>query len=91
MMLARLVLQDSHRPAVNMSLGCDATTCDHQHSQWQRVTQMNQQQGYKIHVTLFDDAGKIWCCKLLTDQQSTCCLSAVTPQRAIINIASAGR
>jgi hypothetical protein len=27
---------------------------------------------------------------LLTDQQSTCCLSAVTPQRAIINIASAG-
>jgi hypothetical protein len=23
---------------------------------------------------------------LLTDQQSTCCLSAVTPQRAIINI-----
>jgi hypothetical protein len=24
---------------------------------------------------------------LLTDQQSTCCLSAVTPQRAIINIA----
>jgi hypothetical protein len=26
---------------------------------------------------------------LLTDQQSTCCLSAVTPQRAIINIASA--
>jgi hypothetical protein len=24
----------------------------------------------------------------LTDQQSTCCLSAVTPQRAIINIAS---
>jgi hypothetical protein len=38
MMLARLVLQESHRPAVNMmSLGCDATTCDHQHSQWQRV------------------------------------------------------
>jgi hypothetical protein len=27
---------------------------------------------------------------LLTDQQSTCCLSAVTPQRAIINIDSAG-
>jgi hypothetical protein len=26
---------------------------------------------------------------LLTDQQSTCCLSAVTPQRAIINIAVA--
>jgi hypothetical protein len=25
---------------------------------------------------------------LLTDQQSTCCLSAVTPQRAIINISA---
>jgi hypothetical protein len=32
-------------------LGCDATTCDHQHSQCRQcVTQMNQQQGYKIHV-----------------------------------------
>jgi hypothetical protein len=40
--------------------------------------------------TLFDDAGKICAAGLLTDQQSTCCLSAVTPQRAIINIASAG-
>jgi hypothetical protein len=31
-------------------LGCDATTCD-QHSQCRQcVTQMNQQQGYKIHV-----------------------------------------
>jgi hypothetical protein len=46
---------------------------------------MNQQQGYKIHVihslmmlARFGAAG------LLTDQQSTCCLS-VTPQRAIIN------
>jgi hypothetical protein len=37
-----------------------------------------------------DDAGKICAAGLLTDQQSTCCLSAVTPQRAIINIASAG-
>jgi hypothetical protein len=35
--------------------------------------------------TLFDDAG-FGAAGLLTDQQSTCCLSAVTPQRAIINI-----
>jgi hypothetical protein len=40
--------------------------------------------------TPFDDAGKICAAGLLTDQQSTCCLSAVTPQRAIINIDSAG-
>jgi hypothetical protein len=46
--------------------------------------------GYKIHVihslmmlARFGAAG------LLTDQQSTCCLSAVT-HNAIINIASAG-
>jgi hypothetical protein len=47
------------------------------------------QQGYKIHGVHFDDAGKICAAGLLTDQQSTC-LSAVTPQRAIINIDSAG-
>jgi hypothetical protein len=28
-----------------------------------------------------------WCCRTAHNQQSTCCLSAVTPQRAIINIA----
>jgi hypothetical protein len=79
----------AHRPAVNMlSLGCDATTIIN--IALQAVCYTNEQQGYKIHVihslmmlARFGAAG------LLTDQQSTCCLSAVT-QRAIINIASAG-
>jgi hypothetical protein len=39
-----------------------------------------------MHDTLFDDAG--FAAGLLTDQQSTCC--SLSPQRAIINIASAG-
>jgi hypothetical protein len=32
------------------------------------------QQGKKMHVHSFDDAGKICAAGLLTDQQSTCCL-----------------
>jgi hypothetical protein len=49
---------------------------------------MNQQQQVQNSCdTPFDDAGKICAAGLLTDQQSTCCLSAVTPQRAIINSA----
>jgi hypothetical protein len=47
------------------------------------------QQGYKIMWYTFDDAGD-WCCRIVTDQQSQHAVSAVTPQRAIINIASAG-
>jgi hypothetical protein len=69
-------------------LHCDATACDHQHSQCRQCAQMNQQQGYKIHVihplmmlARFGAAG------LLTDQQSTCCLFH---SPAFINIASAG-
>jgi hypothetical protein len=35
------------------------------------VTQVNQQQGYKIHVVhLFDDAGKFGAARVITDQQS---------------------
>jgi hypothetical protein len=46
--------------------------------------------GYKIHATYLMMLARfvLQDCSL-TDQQSTC-LSAVTPQRAIINIASAG-
>jgi hypothetical protein len=39
--------------------------------------------------TLFDDAGKIWCCRT-AQTSSQHAVSAVTPQRAIINIDSAG-
>jgi hypothetical protein len=70
-------------------LGCDATTCDHQHRQCRQcVTQINQQQGYKIHVIHSLMMLARFCAAGSTDQQSTCCLSAVTPQRAIINIDS---
>jgi hypothetical protein len=43
---------------------------------------------YKIHVIhSFDDAGKIWCCRTAHRPAVNMLLSAVTPQRAIINIA----
>jgi hypothetical protein len=71
-MLADLAALDAHRPAVMLSLGCDAT-CDHQHTV-QAVCYTNElAAGYKIHVihslmmlARFGAAG------LLTDQQSTC-------------------
>jgi hypothetical protein len=37
----------------------------------------------------FDDAGKIWCCRVITDQQSAISL-ALYAWLAFINIASVG-
>jgi hypothetical protein len=49
---------------------------------------MNQQQGTKSCDTPLMMLARFGAAGLLTDQQSTC-VSAVTPQRAIINIDSA--
>jgi hypothetical protein len=78
----------AHRPAVNMlSLGCDATTCDHQHSQCSSVLQNELAAGVQNSCgTLLMMLARF----ALQDcsQTSSHVVSAVTPQRAIINIAS---
>jgi hypothetical protein len=87
MMLARFGAAGLLTDQQSLSLGCDATTCDHQHSQCRQcVTQMKQQVQNSCD-TLLMMLARFGAAGLLTDQQSTCCLGC---DATTINIASAG-
>jgi hypothetical protein len=66
-----------------LSLGCDATTRSSTY-QCRQVCYTNEQQEIQIHSLMM--LARFGAAGLLTDQQSHA-VSAVTPQRAIINIA----